>query len=141
MRIAIVGAGAVGGYFGALLSQAGRDVTMLVRPGRAAAIRENGLVVRHLDGRLARTGLAAGGGGAIRETGLVVRHLAGRLSRTDVGPSAMGAIDGRFDVVVLAVKSFGLDQAMTDLGPAVGADTMILPLLNGVAHVDALQAR
>jgi 2-dehydropantoate 2-reductase len=114
MKILIVGAGATGGYFGARLAQAGRDVAFLVRPRRAESLRAAGLRVH-----------AAGG------EELVVR------------PRILTAAELRepFDLVLLAVKAFGLEGAMADLAPALGPDTLVLPLLNGVRHVDTLRER
>lgn len=113
MRILTAGAGATGGYFGARLIQAGRDVTFLVRPARAAQLRRDGLrvVSPHGDFTVAPK--------------LVVA----------------GEIAGPFHLVVLAVKAYALEQALADLAPAIGADTMIMPLLNGMRHIDLLAER
>ncbi|MFC7929281.1 ketopantoate reductase family protein [Streptomyces cinereoruber] len=113
MKILVVGAGATGGWFGALLARAGEDVTFLVRPARAAALRERGLRVVGRDEEWA---------------------LEPRLVTAD-------APGGPYDLVLLSVKSTGLDRAAADMAPAVGPDTAILPLLNGLAHLDALNAR
>ena len=110
MRILIVGAGATGGYFGAHLAQAGRDVTFLVRPGRAAQLRRDGLCVLSPHGDI---------------------KVTPRLLVT-------GERSEPFDVVILAVKAYALDEAVKDAAPAVGAGTMILPLLNGMRHMDLL---
>ncbi|MCQ9162846.1 ketopantoate reductase family protein [Arthrobacter sp. STN4] len=112
MRFLVVGAGATGGYFGARLAQAGRDVTFLVREGRAAVLRERGL----------------------RITGL------GQDQRIEPQLVAAGQLGGPFDVVVVTVKAAGLPAAIADLAPAVGPDTAIIPFLNGMAHLDALTA-
>jgi 2-dehydropantoate 2-reductase len=113
MRTLVVGAGAVGGYFGALLVEAGRDVTFLVREGRARVLRDDGLTVVRPDGRLSVT------------------------------PATVTAaeITDPFDLVLLSVKSFGLEQAMSDLAPAIGPETVIIPLLNGMRHVETLEDR
>jgi 2-dehydropantoate 2-reductase len=113
MRILVVGAGATGGYFGARLAEAGRDVTFLVRPDRAAQLRRDGLRVLspHGDMRLIPRILVPG-----------------------------DAIES-FDLVLLAVKAFGLERAVDDLAPAVGPATMILPFLNGLRHIDLLIER
>lgn len=113
MKILVVGAGATGGYFGAVLARAGRDVTFLVRPHRATVLRERGL----------------------RVTGLEEEwHLEPRLVTAD-------ALAEPYDLVLLSVKSTALEQAIEDVAPAVGPDTAIMPLLNGLAHIDALNAR
>ncbi len=113
MRILVVGAGATGGYFGARLAKAGRDVTFLVRPARAEQIRRDGLRVLSPHGDL-----------NIQPNLLVVGEPA-----------------GSFDVVILAVKALGLEGAFDDFAPAVGADTMILPFLNGMRHIELTQQR
>jgi 2-dehydropantoate 2-reductase len=113
MRILVVGAGSTGGYFGGRLAQAGRDVTFLVRPARAERLRATGLqiVSPHGDFTLAPKLVTA------------------------------GTIAGPFDAVLLTVKAFSLDAALNDLAPAVGPGTMILPVLNGMKHVDTLIER
>ena len=113
MRLLVVGAGAVGGYFGARLAKAGRDLTLLVRPKRAAQLREHGLKIKSPHGDVT---------------------LAPQLVTADQIASA-------YDVVLLSVKAFALDAALEDLAPAVGPQTMILPVLNGMKHMDALIAR
>ncbi|MEU8238662.1 ketopantoate reductase family protein [Actinoplanes missouriensis] len=112
MRVLVAGAGATGGYFGGRLTEAGRDVTFLVRPGRADRLRERGLRLRGPDGETV---------------------LAPRLVTAD-------DVDGPYDLVLLAVKSHALDAVLSGLGPAVGDRTVIVPLLNGMRHVDALVA-
>jgi 2-dehydropantoate 2-reductase len=111
VRILFVGAGATGGYFGGRLAQAGRDVTFLVRPGRAATLARRGLRIKGPEG----------------ET--VVEK-----PRTVTADT----VDGPYDVVVLAVKSYGLDEAIHDMAPALGPRTVIVPLLNGMRHLDLL---
>jgi 2-dehydropantoate 2-reductase len=113
MRILVVGAGSTGGYFGGRLAQAGRDVTFLVRPARAERLRADGLQI-------------------------VSPH--GDVTLTPKLVTA-GNIAAPFDAVLLTVKAFSLDPALDDLAPAVGPDTMILPVLNGMKHVDTLAAR
>lgn len=113
MRMLIVGAGSTGGYFGGRLMQAGQDVTFLVREKRAADLREHGLRI------VSPLGDAT-------------------LSPTLVSASAL---HDAFDLVLVTVKSFGLAAAMEDMAPAVGPRTMVMPVLNGMAHVRALTAR
>lgn len=114
MRILVVGAGALGGYFGGRLVAAGRDVTFLVRPPRAAQLRD---------------------------AGLVIHSQYGDLKLRDVKTVTSDALRDTFDLIVLSCKAYDLDDAIASFAPAVGPDTMILPLLNGMAHVDALQQR
>lgn len=116
MRTLIVGAGATGGYFGARLAEAGADVTFLVRPARAAKLAADGLNVRSPLGDL---------------------HLP--APPTVTADRLSGA--GRFDLILLSCKAYDLDNAVADLAPAVGPDTAILPVLNGMAHLDVLDAR
>ncbi len=114
MRILVLGAGATGGYFGGRLLEAGRDVTFLVRPRRAAELARSGLRIRSRFGDVhvpqPPTVVAEG----LRET---------------------------FPVVLLSAKAYDLENAIESLAPAVGADTAIVPLLNGMHHLDVLDAR
>lgn len=113
MRILVVGAGATGGYFGARLAQAGRDVTFLVRERRFQQLQQTGLILKTPGG-----------------TDVIQPQLA-----------QAGTLKGPFDLIIVTVKSFGLDQAMNDIAPAVGAETLIMPILNGMRHIDTLRAR
>jgi 2-dehydropantoate 2-reductase len=114
VRILIVGAGAVGGYFGGLLTAAGRDVTFLVRPRRAAALARDGL-------RIIRSGEAE------------VTVAPAVVTTDDLGPG--------WDLVLLSVKAYGLDAALDDLAGAIDERTAILPALNGLRHIDMLRSR
>lgn len=113
MRILVVGAGSTGGYFGAKLATAGRDVTFLVRSARAAQLRSSGLQIVSPDGDFS------------------------------VSPNLILAseIATPFEIVLVTVKAFSLDAAIEDFAPAVGAETVILPVLNGMRHMDVLSAR
>jgi 2-dehydropantoate 2-reductase len=113
MRILIVGAGAVGGYFGGRLAQAGRDVTFLVRPARAKQLRQNGLRI------------TSSHGDAILTPKLVSAE----------------ELDTSYDLVFLSVKAYALEAAMNDFAAAVGPETMIFPVLNGMRHIDLLAKR
>ncbi len=113
MRILVVGAGATGGYFGARLAQAGRDVTFLVRERRFQQLQQTGLVLKTPDG---------------------TEVLQPQLAQAD-------SLNSHFDLIILTVKSFALEQAMNDIAPAVGPDTLIMPILNGMRHIDTLRAR
>ncbi|GIM94320.1 ketopantoate reductase family protein [Paractinoplanes toevensis] len=111
MRTLFVGAGATGGYFGGRLASVGKDVTFLVRPGRQTVLQQRGLRIKSPDGE------------------------------TLVRPRTITAdtVDGPYDLVVLAVKSYALEQALLDMAPAVGPGTVVVPLLNGMRHVDELE--
>ncbi len=111
--ILVVGAGATGGFFGALLAKRGRDVTFLVRPPRAAALRQHGL----------------------RVTGQ------GHDDLVDAKVATSQDLAGPFDLVLLSVKATGLAEALDDLAPAVGPDTAVVPFLNGLDHMRALNER
>jgi 2-dehydropantoate 2-reductase len=114
MRILVLGAGAIGGYFGGRLLQAGRDVTFLVRPARAA--------------RLA-------------ETGLVIKSPLGDATLAAPPTVVAGAIRAPFDLILLSCKAYDLESAIADIAPAVGPNTAIIPLLNGMRHLDVLDQR
>ncbi|KAF1686847.1 2-dehydropantoate 2-reductase [Pseudoxanthomonas broegbernensis] len=117
-RILVLGAGGTGGYFGGRLAQSGADVAFLVRPARAAALRERGLRIRSPLGDA-------------------------ELQVATVTADALPARAGRppFDLVVLSCKAYDLDSAIEAVAPAVGPDTVVLPILNGLLHYDALDAR
>jgi 2-dehydropantoate 2-reductase len=114
MRILVVGAGAIGGYFGGRLLQARADVTFVVRPKRAAE-------------------LAAGG--------LVIKSPLGDVTLKNPPAVQADKLSGQFDVVLLSCKAFDLDEAIKSFAPAVGPDTAILPLLNGMKHLDVLDRK
>ena len=114
MRILVVGAGATGGYFGGRLAEAGRDVTFLVRERRAAELRAEGLR-------------------------LVSPHHGDATIAPRVATAA--ALDGPYNAILLTVKAYALTAALADIAPAVGPETMILPVLNGMRHLDAMVAR
>jgi 2-dehydropantoate 2-reductase len=113
MRILVIGAGAIGGYFGARLVEAGRDVTFLVRPQRAARLK----------------------------SGLAVKSPAGDIRLADPPLATAETLKPPFDLVLLSCKAFDLDSAIEAIAPAVGPTTAILPLLNGMSHMDALEAQ
>lgn len=113
MRILVVGAGAVGGFFGAKWADAGRDVTFLLRESRRKAIAATGLVIR----------------GAGQDLSLQPRMI----TASEIGAA--------YDVVLLAVPGDSLDAAMADISPAMGPGTILLSTLNGVRHFDILRER
>jgi len=113
VKILILGAGAVGGYWGARLTQAGIDTTFLLREKRAAKVKAEGLVVKSPKGD------------AIVPVKVITK----------------GGDGGPYDVVVLACKAYDLDSAMDAIAPAIGPDSTIVPMLNGHAHFAALDKK
>jgi 2-dehydropantoate 2-reductase len=114
MRYLVLGAGALGGYFGGMLIKGGADVTFLVRPARAAQLKRDGLVIKASDG--------------------------GEL-RSRVHAVQQDQVDGSYDVVLLTCKAYDLQSAMDAIAPAIGEQSVIVPVLNGVRHIDVLTER
>ena len=114
MRILVVGAGAIGGYFGARLLAAGRDVSFLVRPRRAEQLQRIGLAVTSPHGNL--------------DLSTPPLRYAQNLAEF-------------YDLVILSCKSYDLEHSMDDFAPAMGPESRVLPLLNGLRHLDLLDAR
>lgn len=113
MRFLVLGAGAIGGYFGGKLQKGEADVTFLVRPRRAAQLADRGLVLKAQDEEIrapAKTVLA-------------------------------GQIDRPYDVILLCCKAYDLDDAVLAVAPAVGPGSAVLPFLNGIKHVSILSDR
>jgi 2-dehydropantoate 2-reductase len=113
MRVLIVGAGAVGGYFGVRFLEAGGDVTFLVRPRRAAQLATDGLVVKS----------------SLGDIHCPAPHIVAE------------EITAPWDLILLSCKAYDLNDVMDKITPAVGPQTMILPLLNGMHHLDLLDER
>ena len=114
MRILVVGAGAIGGYFGGRMLASGGDVTFLVRPRRASELAAAGLVIKSPNGDV-----------TLKNPPTV---QADRLAE-------------KFDVVLLSCKAFDLGDAIKSFAPAVGPQTAIIPLLNGMLHLDMLDGK
>jgi len=114
VRYMVLGAGALGGYFGGMLIKGGADVTFLVRPKRAAQLQRDGLIVKLQDG--------------------------GEL-RTKVRTVQQGQLNGTYDVILLSCKAYDLDGAMEALAPAMTEQSVVVPVLNGVRHIDVLTKR
>lgn len=110
MRILVVGAGAVGGYFGGRLLEKGVDVTFLVREGRRKQLTETGLVIESIHGN------------------------ARLVPKTIVA----GEKAGSFDIVLLSTKAYSLEDAMDSVHPYIGKETVIMPMLNGILHYTKL---
>lgn len=112
MRILVLGAGALGGYFGGRLAEAGADVTFLVRPRRNEEIAKNGLAIQSPAGNF---------NGPVRT----------------VSADALGA---DYDAVLFTCKAYDLAGAIEAIRPAMGPDTRVLPVLNGIRHLETLDA-
>ena len=113
MKTLILGAGAIGGYIGGRLHQSGADVTFLVRPARRETLQRDGLVIKSTKGDITQQ----------------VKTVPG------------GAEGGPYDVVVLTCKAYDLESAIEAVAPAVGPETTVVPLLNGMRHIDVLDAK
>lgn len=114
MRILVVGAGGVGGYFGGRLIEAGADVTFLVRPRRAAQLAGSGLVVKSPHGDIRRK----------------VAHV------------TADALTADYDIILLTTKEYQLAGAIDDIAPALARPgALVIPVLNGLSHLDRLDAR
>jgi 2-dehydropantoate 2-reductase len=113
VRFLIVGAGALGGYYGGMLVTGGADVTFLVRQARAAQLAERGLVIKRADGEF----------------------------KTPVKTVTAGAIDGPYDVVLVTCKAYDLDAAIHDFASALSPNGAVLPVLNGINHIALLSDR
>jgi 2-dehydropantoate 2-reductase len=112
MKILCLGAGALGGYFGGWLAEAGADVTFLVRPARKALLDAHGLRIDSPVGPLKRA----------------VHAITQEAVRPD------------YHVVLLTAKAYDLDAAIAAIRPAIGPQTVVLPILNGMLHIDRLVA-
>ncbi|MDH7998709.1 MULTISPECIES: 2-dehydropantoate 2-reductase [Bacillus cereus group] len=111
MRILVLGAGGVGGFFGGRLVEKGEEVTFLVRSKRKKQLEERGLVIRSINGDFSF------------QPKLITKE-------DQTAP---------FDVILFSTKAYHLNEAIQDLKPFVGESTVIIPLLNGIAHVSLLQ--
>ncbi|CUW39762.1 putative 2-dehydropantoate 2-reductase [Magnetospirillum sp. XM-1] len=112
MRILVLGAGATGGYFGGRLAEAGADVTFLVRPKRARLLAEKGLRIQSPHGDAA----------------------------FPVKTVTADTLSGHWDMVLLSCKAYDLDESIKAIAPAVGPESAVLPILNGLAHYGPLDA-
>jgi 2-dehydropantoate 2-reductase len=113
MRIVVLGTGGVGGYFGGRLAQAGKDVTFIARGAMLDALRTRGLRVDSINGDF----------------------VLPNVNATD-DPSSIG----RADAVLVCVKSWQVREAVESIRPAIGDDTIIVPLENGMEAPDDIAA-
>ena len=112
MKILVLGAGGTGGYFGGRLAQAGADVTFLVRERRAQQLAHDGLIIESPKDRVVVT----------------------------VKTVMAAAVKPEFDIVILSCKAYDLASSIAAITPAMAAHTCIVPLLNGISHIDTLDA-
>lgn len=112
MRVLMLGAGALGGYFGGRLAQAGGDVTFLVRPARGRALAEHGLRIVSPFG----------------DATLAVKTITAEALRPG------------YDIAIMTAKAYDLADAIATLRPAMDGHMAVLPVLNGLSHIEALQA-
>jgi 2-dehydropantoate 2-reductase len=110
MRFLFLGAGATGGYFGSQLAKAGVDVTFLVRPKRRDQLARDGLKIESAEGRVT----------------IPVKAI----TREEISVP--------FDLIVLSSKAYDLGNAIDTIRPAVGKNSLVLPILNGLKHLDHL---
>lgn len=112
MKILIVGAGALGGYYGARLLQANKDVTFLLREKRIAQLKKT--------------------------NGLHIQSTHGNITIPDIKYLTKDQIIQPFDLIILSCKAYSLQNCINDFTAAVGEKTLILPILNGMQHIDTL---
>ena len=117
MKFLILGAGGVGGYFGGKLAASGADVTFLVRERRAGQLQQDGLVIE--------SPLNPPPGTQI----IPVKTI------------SVGELKRGYGCVILTCKAYDLDAAMDAIAPAMDGNCAVLPLLNGIEHIDRLDAR
>lgn len=113
MKIAVVGVGGLGGYIGGRLAHSGQDVTFLARGERLATLRENGLQVRSPDGAF------------------VIQPVQATDNPAEVGP---------VDLILFCVKTYDVATAAAALRPLIGPTTALLPVQNGIAHLEQLRS-
>jgi 2-dehydropantoate 2-reductase len=113
VKILVLGAGGIGGYFGGRLAEAGVDTTFLVRPKRREQIARDGLVIESPHGN--------------------ARINAQTVLAENVKPE--------YDVVLFTCKAYDLDSAMDSVAPAMKGDAVLVPMLNGISHLERLDAR
>jgi 2-dehydropantoate 2-reductase len=113
MRFLVVGAGALGSYYGGMLQKGGADVTFLVRPRRAAQLAERGLTIK----------------------------APGNSFTVPIKVVQAGAVGGPYEVALLACKAYDLGSAIDDFAPALAPDGAVLPVLNGINHIAVLTER
>src|SRR5258708_16728480 len=113
MKLLVLGAGGIGGYFGGRLAETGADVTFLVRPKRRDQLARDGLRIKSPVGDLQRP----------------------------VKTVIASDLDYGYDLVLLTCKAYDLDSALDAIGPAMVGECAVVPMLNGMAHLARLDER
>lgn len=113
MKLLVLGAGAIGGYFGGRLAEGGTDVTFLVRPRRREQLQRDGLRIQSPAGNLT----------------------------LPVNTVSAAELKAGYDVVLLTCKAYDLDSAMDAIAPAMNGRCAVLPMLNGMSHLELLDRR
>ena len=112
MKILVLGAGGTGGYFGGRLHEGGADVTFLVREKRAQQIAQHGLQIESRKGN----------------------------ATLQVKTVMAADVRAEYDTVILSCKAYDLASGIDAIGPAMNSATCVVPLLNGISHLDTLDA-
>jgi len=113
VKVLVLGAGGIGGYFGGRLAEAGADITFLVRPKRRGQLQRDGLRIQSRLGDL--------------------QLLVKTVLAEDVRPG--------YDLILLTCKAYDLDSAMDAIAAAVDGTCAVVPMLNGIAHFERLDRR
>jgi 2-dehydropantoate 2-reductase len=113
MKILVLGAGGVGGYFGGRMAEAGLDVTFLVRERRKQQLVNNGLIVESKFGNISMS----------------------------VKVITIAEINSTFDLVLMSCKAYDLDDAINSIMPVMGSNSVVLPVINGLRQIDVLQEK
>ena len=113
MKIATMGTGGVGGYYGGLLAQQGNDVTFIARGAHLTAIQQNGLQVKSIHG-----------------------DFQVKAAQATDDPTQIGLVD----LVVFCTKTYSIDKAAQQIKPLVGPETTVLPLENGIDAAERIGA-
>lgn len=113
MKVLVLGAGGVGGYFGGRMVQNKADVTFLVRPKRAEALKRDGLRIKSRFGD----------------------------AKLDVRCVTQDQVKAGYELVLFTAKAYDLPSAIDAIAPAIDAKTRVIPFLNGIAHYDVLDKR
>jgi 2-dehydropantoate 2-reductase len=113
MKLLVLGAGGIGGYFGGRIAESGADVTFFVRPKRREQIAKDGLVIESPNGN----------------------------AKLQVKTVVAGELEADYGAVLFTCKAYDLDSAMDAIAPAMQGSCAVVPMLNGISHLERLDAR